>query len=480
MAESTPRFRVSVRLYVIFSLLMAASATASGLVLLYLAKPFIRELGGPLAAEAAVVLFTGAALSGGLAAVGGLGLGLFIRGRIRGIVRRAEALMPDAAAPPAGGAATDELGALDAAVGRLSLSMDRFVRDSDILARLPEGMLLLSPTGELLSFNTTAEVLLELPLDRYRGIPVLSGQGVFPVGRGNEALARILGDATLAERPVNLSEITVVTAREQNLLLEVTVQHREWGQGSTALVLLFRDASEKRRIRDEIRRADQLAFLGGMAARVAHEIRTPLAAIRGLVELLQSDLAPGDARREYISRVLLAVDRQDRLVEDLLTLSNPEPETWQAIGLTGLLQDVLAMLPVDPRLRLRPGGPALTVWGDAFRLGEVFTNLVKNALEATPEGGRVEVAVEELPPDRARVTVLNTGVGIPAELRERIFQPFFTTKSRGTGLGLAIARQIVESHRGSIRVESDGRERTAFVVELPTSVPATVARETAS
>src|SRR6185436_10203442 len=144
-----------------------------------------------------------------------------------------------------------------------------------------------------------------------------------------------------------------------------------------------------------------------------------------------------------------------------------------AIGLVGLLQDVTGMLPADPRLRLLPAdGIAPTVWGDAFRLSEVFSNLVKNALEATPASGTVAIHVDGLDPDRTVVTVRNTGVGIPAEIRERIFQPFFTTKSRGTGLGLAIARQIVESHRGTIRVESDGRHETAFVVELPTTMPA--------
>src|SRR5262249_56171959 len=99
----------------------------------------------------------------------------------------------------------------------------------------------------------------------------------------------------------------------------------------TAQVMVIRDASENRRIGEEIRRADQLAFLGGMAARIAHEIRTPLAAIRGLLELLQADLAAGDARRQYIDRVLIGVDRQNRLVENLLTLSHPEPQMSQPL-----------------------------------------------------------------------------------------------------------------------------------------------------
>jgi signal transduction histidine kinase len=469
MARSAPSYRVSLRLYVVFSLLMAVSAAASGLLLLYLARPFISELGGEHAVHATAMLFAGAGLAGAAAAVAGLVLGLRLAGRIRVIVKKAEAL----AIPPAPGAAptqkvTDELGALDAAVGRLTLSLDQFVRDSDILSRLPEGMLLLLPTNELLSFNTTAEILLGLPLERFRGVPILSPPGVFPMWKGNEALARLLGDATARQHSTHLSEVAAVTAIDQQLLLEVTVQHREWGADSTAVVLLFRDASEKQRIRDEIRRADQLALLGGMAARVAHEIRTPLSTIRGLMELLQGDLPAAAPTQAYMERIIQAIDRQDRLVENLLTLSSPEPEACQAVSVPAMIGDVLEMLPADPRVHVNSNPGLAPVWGDAFRLSEVFTNLIQNALQAAPADGAVDVRMEPAGSGRVRVSIHNTGSGIPADLRERIFQPFFTTKSRGTGLGLAIARQIVDAHHGSISVSSDGVSETTFVVDLPT------------
>jgi PAS domain S-box-containing protein len=475
MALAWP-YRVTLRLYVVLSLLMAIAATASGLLLLYLARPFITAL-GQQGARATVLLFTGAGLAGALAAVAGLLVGLRFAGRIRGIVRKAEALSPPVTQPQQ---VTDELGALDAAVGRLTLSLDQFVRDSDILGRLPEGMLLVTPRGNLVSFNTTAESLLGLALERFRGTPLLSEGGAFPLGKGNEALARLLGE-TGAEPRVSMSEVAVTTAAGRTLLLELTLQRRSWND-STALVLLFRDGSEKQRIREEIRRADQLAFLGGMAARVAHEIRTPLSTIRGLLELLQVDLPPGQSREQYMTRILQAIDRQDKLVEDLLTLSNPEPESWQAVSIPSLVNDVVGMLPPDARLRVSVGGQGAvpSAWGDAFRLSEVFANLIQNALEATPADGAVDVRVGPGADGRVRVVVHNTGSGIPAELRERIFQPFFTTKARGTGLGLAIARQIVDAHRGRIEMSSDGVSETTFVVELPTEAPAapmTVAAE---
>jgi PAS domain S-box-containing protein len=472
MAVPTSAYRVSLRLYVVFSLLMLVSAALSGLLLLYLARPFASELSSHQATQLTVLLFTGAAVAGAMAAVGGLFVGMRFAGRIRGIVERAEALSQQTGTPPPA-RVRDELGALDAAVGRLTLSMDRFVRDSDILARLPEGMVLLDPKGALLSFNTTAEALLGLKLERFRGIPILSAGGPFPLGAANESLARLLEDTPETGHRVQLNEVAATTTAGNSLLLEITAQRRDWGAASTAQVLVFRDASEKRRIRDEIRRADQLAFLGGLAARIAHEIRTPLATIRGLLELLQADLPHSDTRRQYIDRVLQAVDRQDRLVENLLTLSHPEPETWQAVAIPDLFDDLMTMLPKDPRLHVSFDDPAALppVWGDPFRLGEVFTNLIRNALEAAPEDGTVNIWGEADGSDRMRVFVRNPGAPIPPELRERIFHPFFTTKARGTGLGLAIARQIVEAHRGTLRLVLDGSDATTFVVDLPTTAP---------
>ncbi len=461
MTHSGPSYRVSLRLYVVLSLLMAVAAAASGLLLLYLARPFISALKSHEAAQATALLFGGAGLAGAAAAVAGLLIGLRLAGRIRVIVKKAEALSPSPGieAPQN---VTDELGALDAAVGRLTLSVDQFVRDSDILSRLPEGMLLLLPTDELLSFNTTAEILLGLSLERFRGVPILSPAGVFPLGKGNEALAQLLGEATARQHSVHMSEVAATSATDQGLLLEVTVQHREWGSDSTAVVLLFRDASEKQRIREEIRRADQLALLGGMAARVAHQIRTPLATIRGLLELLQADLALGGSSKEYMERIIHAVDRQDRLVENLLTLSHPEPESCQAVSIPSLIEDVLDMLPSSPRVRVNSAAALAPAWGDACRLSEVFMNLIQNALEATPADGTVDVHMEPGAPGRVRVSVRNTGAGIPAELRERIFQ-------------LAIARHIVEAHHGTVGVTSDGVSEATFVVDLPTvAAPAAV------
>ena len=464
-------YRIALRLGVMLSVVMGLAATASMLTLLYLQRPFIAARGG-FAPDVQNALFAAAVAVGGLAGLGGLVLGVAWSRRIWAIVERTEAAVPAADGTPAD-RASDELGALDAAVGRLTLSMDRFISDSDILARLPAAMLLVDDARRLLMFNVTAETLLGPDLARFRGRPLLGVDGPLPVDLGNEPLAHALGQAELAPTVLHLDEVQASTWSGRPLLLDVTIQSQSGRAPGAGLVLLLRDASEKRHIREQIKRADQLALLGEMAARVAHEVRTPLASVRGLVELLQADLAEHDRPRQYLERILQGVERQERLVEKLLSFTHPEPESWQPVLLDELLERLIAAWP-GRRPSLAMERPLMPVNGDPVLLDQVFTNLIQNALEASHDG---EVAVRGLMNDGAvQVMVTNRGTAIPLELQERIFQPFFTTKPKGTGLGLSIARQVVEAHHGAIRVESDGRTATTFVVELPAlPQPATVA-----
>jgi signal transduction histidine kinase len=455
------RYRIALRLWVMLSVVMALAATAGMLILLYLQRPFIAARGG-FAPDVQNVVFAAAVAVGGLAGLGGLVLGVAWSRRIWAIVERTEAAAPTADSPD--DRVSDELGALDAAVGRLTLSMDRFISDSDILARLPAAMLLVDTARRLLMFNVTAEALLGPDLARFRERTLLGVDGPLPVTRGNEPLADVLGQAELTPTALHVEEVQASTWSGKPLLLDVTIQRQPAREPGVGFVLLLRDASERRRIRDQIKRADQLALLGEMAARIAHEVRTPLASLRGLVELLQVDLAEYDRPRQYLERALKAIERQERLVEKLLSFTHPEPESWQPVLVQELLDGLIAAWP-GRRPSLAIERSLTPVDGDPVLLSEVFTNLIQNALEASCGS---DVIVRGLMNDGAvQVRVTNEGTAIPPELRDRIFQPFFTTKPRGTGLGLAIARQIVEAHHGTIRVESNGRTATTFVVELP-------------
>ena len=483
MTTAAP-WHIVLRLHIVLALLTAASATGSALFLMYLARPYIVGQGPHDVTALGGVLLLGAVVAGVLAALVGVTFGMLTSRRIRGLIRRTEALMKtDISQVPQ--PATDELGALQHVFGQLTLSIDRFVRDSEILARLPQGLLFIGPGGELVDYNTAAECILGISLEPYAQQVMWGPDGLFPAGPENGRLQNLCQQATETADPVAGGEVHVrlgpaglPAGMPESHLLEMTL--RRWQHGTAAdAVIMFQDASAKQRIREQIRKADQLVFLGGLAAQFSHQVRTPLTAVRGLLELLRADVAPTANHQEYFDRIMRGLHRLDRLAASLLSLTHATPGAQEAIHLPRLLDDILTLTDAATQqaihitLDYAPALPA--VQGDPYLLSEALTNLIQNALEATPPGGEVAIQVRpavcqaELPvhAQGVQVRIQNSGSGIPAELREQIFEPFFSSKRGGTGLGLTIARRLIESHSGRIAVESDGSSWTSFIVEIP-------------
>jgi len=224
-------------------------------------------------------------------------------------------------------------------------------------------------------------------------------------------------------------------------------------------------------IEEQLRRADRLTALGELSAGMAHEIRNPLGAIRGTAEILEGAIAPEDSHREFAQILIREVDRLERVVRDFLRFASPEEGPREAVDLGQTLQEVLALTrsqllksQVEVSVELAPELP--TVSGSVEQLKQVFLNLILNALQAMPDGGvfTVRGSAES---GHARLSFADSGPGIPAELRDRIFNPFFTTRSGGTGLGLAITQRIVTAHGGSLSVDSHPGQGATFVVDLP-------------
>lgn len=232
------------------------------------------------------------------------------------------------------------------------------------------------------------------------------------------------------------------------------------------------ERAQAERIRDGIRRVEHLASLGLLSLGLAHEIRNPLGYLRGLVELIDRDLDEGDRRKTYTKVIVRGIDRLNELVEKLLALSKLSEVELEPVALEEVLDDSLA--PLRDKLSSKglqlswDRGSGCVVQGDRVKLRHLFSNLLDNAIEATPEGGAIEIRVERSGPS-IKVSIRNTGSYIPPEERERIFEPFYTKREGGTGLGLFIARQIALAHSGEISVESDPQLGTAFTVELPAS-----------
>jgi len=242
---------------------------------------------------------------------------------------------------------------------------------------------------------------------------------------------------------------------------------------------------------------DRLAALGEMAAGLAHEIRNPLGAIKGAAQYLDPGaLHEGDA--EILQIIVEEVNRLDGVVAQFLDYSRPmSPGASEKLTPTDL-NDVLARtikliegsLPPNVRLETSFEPELPRILGDAEQLKQVFINLALNAVQAMPDGGRLvvrtrrprqplELGLSDASPryaaDQVEVRFADTGAGIPEEAKDRIFIPFYTTKSKGTGLGLAISQRIVKAHGGSIEVQSRFGEGSEFILRFPSATAVDVA-----
>jgi len=228
--------------------------------------------------------------------------------------------------------------------------------------------------------------------------------------------------------------------------------------------------SEDARRRLESR--SRLAAIGEMSAGVAHEIRNPLASMKGAVELLRSKRTDADSsERELLTLIDGEVARLERVVSDFLEYARPAEPTLAPEKIEEIVRRTLELLRTDPSLEevelvAESAGMIPAVLADAEQVRQLLLNLIRNAAQAM--GGRGQVTVETAPGQgEAILRVRDTGPGFAAEALRRAFDPFFTTRSRGSGLGLAIARRIVENHAGRIQIRNRAEGGAEVTITLP-------------
>ncbi len=229
------------------------------------------------------------------------------------------------------------------------------------------------------------------------------------------------------------------------------------------------EITDRKRSEDKLREQAALARLGEMAAVVAHEVKNPLAAIKGALQIIGGRMPEGSRDRAIVGDVVTRVDSLNDIVQDLLVFARPREPQLAPVALGDLLENTSGLLRRDPayaNLSTELTGSNPVVQADVEQLRTVFLNLLLNAAQATGAHGRIRISIsaDDL---AATVAVGDDGPGIPAEVRARIFEPFFTTKHRGTGLGLPTALRVVERHRGTLDVECPPSGGTVVTVTLP-------------
>lgn len=346
---------------------------------------------------------------------------------------------------------------------------------------LMSGLLTVDGEGHVTSFNPEAERITGLS----RG--EACGRSVEEILPGVEA---VMGPALLD--PAGIRDRIPYTDRTGECLhLGVGAYVlRDEGADADGRVVIFQNVSKVVQMEEDLRRSERMAAIGTLAASIAHEIRNPLAAISGSVQMLQGRAEPeGGESSRLMDIVVREVDRLNHLITDFLGYAHPAPLATEPVDLESVVAEVVQLVrpTAGPAVRIRVEvEPDLQVLADPQRLRQVLWNLVLNSVEAMPEGGALLLRARRSSggspqggdsPDRmdpqgkgawVEVSVMDQGMGVDAEIAERVFDPFFTTKSGGSGLGLPTVHRIVEEHGGSIRMaRGSGEWSTVMQIRLP-------------
>ncbi|MBB6637957.1 ATP-binding protein [Cohnella thailandensis] len=243
---------------------------------------------------------------------------------------------------------------------------------------------------------------------------------------------------------------------------------RDEAKQETGAVLIAHDMTELQQLKDEVDKMERLSLVGQMAASITHEIRNPMAVIRGFIQLL-NERSPNE-HHSYFHIILQELDRANNIINDFLSLAQNRIVEKNTRKLNEVLEDLMPLISADANMRgqmieLRIEEDIQPLELNVKEIKQLILNLARNGMEAMTDKGILRIELKNIE-DGVQLKVRDTGIGIPPEKLERLFEPFFTTKTNGTGLGLALCLSIVERHHGKIQVESKTGEGTTFIVSF--------------
>ncbi len=342
----------------------------------------------------------------------------------------------------------------------------------NIVQSIGSGVFTTDDSGLITSFNRAAQDATGYSFDQVYG---RTWGDIFNCQRGGT-------DQGVLPAGGDRFEVECKRADGSRLVLGITLSTLEENGAQTGLVGVFKDLTQIRDMEEEMRRRQWLATLGEMSAGMAHEIRNPLGALVGAMQMLRKDVPIEDTNRRLMDIAIREATRLDAIIKEFLRYARPPALNLKECDLNGLIKDSVALIQHETSKRtgiqintvLCNG--TLLAQVDADQLRQVFWNLATNAFQAMPQGGeltiatnRRQVGITGRKGELIEITFQDTGEGIKKEHLEKIFLPFFTTKGEGSGLGLAAIDRIVDLHGGWIRVESQEGHGARFVICLPKS-----------
>jgi two-component system NtrC family sensor kinase len=346
--------------------------------------------------------------------------------------------------------------------------------NESIIESINVGLLAVDLDGRVTRLNSALEHILDLRRDAAIGRRV---EELFSEDFA-DTLWQVLGaDGWRLKEIRNIYKLRTATLANRTLVLNIALAPLQDAQGQTGALVVLEDVTARISLEEQLQQQEKLSSIGLLAAGVAHEVNTPLTGVSSYTQMLLGMLSENDPKHSLLLKVRTQAERATNIVNNLLNFSRTGSATeFLELDIARVLDDTLQLL--EPQLRhnqieiLRHYDfDSPRVYGNSGKLQQVFTNLVLNARDAIPDGGRITISTISSEEGSLTVEIADTGIGIAPENVAKIYDPFYTTKGvgRGTGLGLAVSYGIVQEHAGHISVDSTPGHGTSFRITLPTT-----------
>ncbi|WP_050770919.1 PAS domain-containing sensor histidine kinase [Bacillus coahuilensis] len=261
--------------------------------------------------------------------------------------------------------------------------------------------------------------------------------------------------------------LEVPDSRDKTRFIEISSKYKVL---SNLNLTVIRNITEQVEMQEQLRKSDTLSVVGELAAGIAHEIRNPMTALKGFIQLLENSMQEDHSM--YFHVIKSELQRIESIITEFLILAKPQAVQYQDSNLEKIVQETVELLNAQALLHnvqiiIHCDKDLPKIYAEPNQLKQVFINIIKNAIEVMPSGGEVVLSLTKEKDNEVKISIKDTGAGIPKNKIKKLGEPFYTTKERGTGLGLMVSFKIIREHNGTIEVDSIENEGTTFHIRLP-------------